>query len=275
MTMRRRRRRRRREPWAPAGLARRVGGSPLALRLGGAVVLAVLVWRLGTGRSRTPWVPSTRGRWRLAVVIAALTTRVLRLALDAGGRAVSASTCRCGRRRGVLPLAVPQHARRPGGVLGDVHRGVRHGASVGDVGRGLRAVAWERGGGQVVQVVLAVACCPCSRHRRAVADACGLVRGRRRRPRWPRRVGGRPCRGTARTSPRAGRVDRDGRSWTDVRVGLLAGRWAARSCSPRRVVVAGHIARSWSPRAPPASTGSRSHGCCRWPCSSCWRWRCR
>jgi glycosyltransferase 2 family protein len=44
----------------------------------------------------------------------------------------------------------------PGGVLGDVHRGVSHGREVGDVGRGLRAVAWERSAGQVVQIALAV-----------------------------------------------------------------------------------------------------------------------
>ncbi len=45
----------------------------------------------------------------------------------------------------------------PGGVVGDVHRGVSHGREVSDVGRGLRAVAWERSAGQVVQVVLTVA----------------------------------------------------------------------------------------------------------------------
>ena len=45
----------------------------------------------------------------------------------------------------------------PGGVLGDVHRGVDHGLNSGDVGRGLRAVAWERVGGQIVQIVLALA----------------------------------------------------------------------------------------------------------------------
>jgi glycosyltransferase 2 family protein len=44
----------------------------------------------------------------------------------------------------------------PGGVVGDVHRGVSHGREVSDVGRGLRAVAWERSAGQVVQVVLTV-----------------------------------------------------------------------------------------------------------------------
>lgn len=44
----------------------------------------------------------------------------------------------------------------PGGVLGDVHRGVHHGRLAGDTGRGLRAVAWERTAGQVVQAVVAV-----------------------------------------------------------------------------------------------------------------------
>ncbi|RQX29028.1 hypothetical protein DLJ57_22210 [Micromonospora chalcea] len=45
----------------------------------------------------------------------------------------------------------------PGGVLGDVHRAVRHGRDAGDVARGVRAVVWERTAGQVVQVVIAVA----------------------------------------------------------------------------------------------------------------------
>jgi glycosyltransferase 2 family protein len=45
----------------------------------------------------------------------------------------------------------------PGGVVGDVHRGISHGRDTFDVGRGLRAVAWERSAGQVVQVVLTVA----------------------------------------------------------------------------------------------------------------------
>src|SRR6185369_5962800 len=45
----------------------------------------------------------------------------------------------------------------PGGVLGDVHRGVSHGRETSDVGRGLRAVAWERSAGQAVQIVLTVA----------------------------------------------------------------------------------------------------------------------
>ena len=45
----------------------------------------------------------------------------------------------------------------PGGVVGDVHRGISHGRDTRDVGRGLRAVAWERSAGQAVQLVLTVA----------------------------------------------------------------------------------------------------------------------
>jgi hypothetical protein len=44
----------------------------------------------------------------------------------------------------------------PGGVVGDVHRGVSHGRDVRDVGLGLRAVAWERASGQAVQAGLTV-----------------------------------------------------------------------------------------------------------------------
>jgi hypothetical protein len=45
----------------------------------------------------------------------------------------------------------------PGGVLGDVHRGLVHGSGEYPLGRCLRAVAWERLLGQLVQVALAAA----------------------------------------------------------------------------------------------------------------------
>jgi uncharacterized membrane protein YbhN (UPF0104 family) len=41
-----------------------------------------------------------------------------------------------------------------GGVLGDVHRAVRHGRSAGDLARGLRAVGWERLCGQIIQAAV-------------------------------------------------------------------------------------------------------------------------
>ncbi len=47
------------------------------------------------------------------------------------------------------------NATLPGGVAGDVGRGVRYGRSIDDLGRGLRSVAWERAWGQLVLVLCA------------------------------------------------------------------------------------------------------------------------
>jgi glycosyltransferase 2 family protein len=123
--------------------------------VGPAVVLAVLVWRVGTG----PFLDGVRtidGRALAAAAgIAVLTTVCCawRWKLVARGLGVDLS----------LPAAVAAYYRSqflnvtlPGGIVGDVHRGVSHGRDVSDVGRGLRAVAWERSAGQVVQVVLTV-----------------------------------------------------------------------------------------------------------------------
>jgi uncharacterized membrane protein YbhN (UPF0104 family) len=121
-----------------------------------AATLAVLVWRLGTG----PFLDGLRSvdGWALAAAsgLAALTTLCCawRWRIVARGLGVD------------LPLgaAVAAYYRSlflnvtlPGGVVGDVHRGVVHGRDTSDVGRGLRAVAWERSAGQIVQLVLTVA----------------------------------------------------------------------------------------------------------------------
>jgi uncharacterized membrane protein YbhN (UPF0104 family) len=121
--------------------------------IGPAVTLAVLVWRLGTG----PFVNGIRmvsaGPLAAAAVIALLTTVscAWRWRLVAHGLGVELS----------LPTAVAAYYRSqflnvtlPGGIVGDVHRGVSHGRGVRDVSRALRAVAWERMAGQVVQVTL-------------------------------------------------------------------------------------------------------------------------
>jgi glycosyltransferase 2 family protein len=121
-----------------------------------AATLAVLVWRVGTG----PFLDGLR-----AVDGGALAA--------AAGLAVLTTVCCAWRWRIVarglgvdLPLgtAVAAYYRSlflnvtlPGGVVGDVHRGISHGRDTSDVGRGLRAVAWERTAGQVVQVILTVA----------------------------------------------------------------------------------------------------------------------
>lgn len=126
-------------------------------RLGaGAAVLAVLVGRLGTG-------PFLDGLHRVdpACVVVALAvgaaTTVLaawRWTLVARGLGVGLS----------LRAAVPACYRAqllnltlPGGVVGDVHRGVRHGRDARSLGRGLRSVGWERAAGQAVQVAVAMA----------------------------------------------------------------------------------------------------------------------
>ena len=126
------------------------------VRLGGAALtLAVLVWRLGTG----PFLDGIRtidARALVAATILALLTTLCcawRWKIVARGLGID------------LPLrsAVAAYYRSqflnvtlPGGVVGDVHRGVSHGRDVSDVGRGLRVVAWERSAGQVVQAVLTV-----------------------------------------------------------------------------------------------------------------------
>jgi uncharacterized membrane protein YbhN (UPF0104 family) len=119
-------------------------------------VLAVLVWRVGTG----PFLNGVRmvdGRALAEAAGIALLTTVCcawRWKLVARGLGVDLS----------LPAAVAAYYRSqflnvtlPGGVVGDVHRGVSHGRDVRDVSRGLRAVAWERSAGQVVQLILTVA----------------------------------------------------------------------------------------------------------------------
>jgi uncharacterized membrane protein YbhN (UPF0104 family) len=117
------------------------------------VVLAVVVWRVGAGPFRDG--VGTVDGWALvaAVGLAVVTTVCCawRWKIVARGLGVDLS----------LPSAVAAYYRSlflnvtlPGGVVGDVHRGLSHGRDVGDVSRGMRAVVWERSAGQVVQVVL-------------------------------------------------------------------------------------------------------------------------
>jgi hypothetical protein len=120
------------------------------------VVLAVVIWRLGTGPF-LDGLKSVDGRAVLAATGVVLVTTLCsawRWTIVARGLGV----------RLTLPAAVASYYRclflnltLPGGVAGDIHRGVTHGREVQDVGRGLRAVVWERGAGQVVQAVLTVA----------------------------------------------------------------------------------------------------------------------
>ncbi|MCY4726519.1 lysylphosphatidylglycerol synthase transmembrane domain-containing protein [Nocardioides sp. STR2] len=124
-------------------------------RLAGAVILAVVVWQVGSA----------------SVVEGLRSLDVPVLLLGASIALVTTVACAwrwhlVARELGVqiaMPAAVASCYRAqllntvlPGGVLGDVHRGVAHGRSTGETGRALRAVGWERAAGQVVQAVVAV-----------------------------------------------------------------------------------------------------------------------
>ncbi|WP_277455388.1 lysylphosphatidylglycerol synthase transmembrane domain-containing protein [Janibacter sp. DB-40] len=121
----------------------------------GAAILAVLLWQVGAAPFVTALTEVTWWSLLAALVITVLTT------VCAAWRWSTVATG-LGVRIG-LPAAVAAYYRSqflnsvlPGGVLGDVHRAVRHGHDVHRMGRGVRSVVWERVLGQVVQVVLTV-----------------------------------------------------------------------------------------------------------------------
>jgi uncharacterized membrane protein YbhN (UPF0104 family) len=124
--------------------------------LGGAGIVALLMWRLGTG-AFLDGLRVVNGVTLLAAFGIGLLTTVFsawRWCLVARGLGI-----RLPLRAAVADYyrALFLNAALPGGVLGDVHRAVRHGKDVGDVGRGVRAVVLERFAGQVVLVTVGVA----------------------------------------------------------------------------------------------------------------------
>ncbi len=136
----------------PRGVLARVNTPAFRTHLGtvvGIVILVVLFWRLGTGvfldgLRRIDGAALAGG---LGIGLVTTVFSAWRWQLVARGLRIR------------LPLwpavadyyrALFLNAALPGGVLGDVHRAVRHGQSAGDMGRGVRAVVLERTAGQVV-----------------------------------------------------------------------------------------------------------------------------
>jgi uncharacterized membrane protein YbhN (UPF0104 family) len=123
--------------------------------VGGAAILALLVWRVGTG----PFVDGVKminaAALVAALAIGGLTTVCCawRWSLVAAGLGM-----RLPLSRAVVAYYRSQflNTTLPGGVVGDVHRAVRHGRDVGDVNLGVRAVVLERVAGQGVALGLAV-----------------------------------------------------------------------------------------------------------------------
>ena len=117
--------------------------------LGGAAIIAVLLWRLGSGAFLDGVRVISAPALALAFLIGVTTTvfSAWRWCLVARGMGL-----RLTMRSAVADYykALFLNAALPGGVLGDVDRAVRHGRDEGDVGRSVRAVVLERTAGQVV-----------------------------------------------------------------------------------------------------------------------------
>jgi hypothetical protein len=109
--------------------------------------LAVLVWSLGTGPFLDGLHAVDAGALAAASALAVLTTACCawRWRIVAGGHGIDLSP---GTAVAAYYRSLFLNVTLPGGVLGDVDRGLTH---------GLRAVVWERSAGQVVQIVLTVA----------------------------------------------------------------------------------------------------------------------
>lgn len=130
-------------------------GSTSRLRLAaGLMVLAVLVWRVGL----TPFLDGlgrvNAGIALLGLLLGVPTTlccawRWTLVAQGSGVRLPMRTAVAAYYRSQLLNTALP------GGVVGDVHRGARHGRETGDTLGALRIVFFERLLGQLVVVVVA------------------------------------------------------------------------------------------------------------------------
>ncbi|GGQ30509.1 hypothetical protein GCM10010266_62150 [Streptomyces griseomycini] len=224
---------------ASRGLPARLTTRAVRTRLGalaGGALLAVLLWRLGTGalldglrRVDGPTLLAALGIGLVTTVFSAwrwaLVARGLRIRLPFGPAVAD------------YYRALFLNAALPGGVLGDVHRAVRHGQSAGDLGRGVRAVVLERTAGQLAlfaagAVVLLTAPSPVRdevRHAAplavpAVLGACAVVLALRMNRAPSRR--GRALRGML----------------AEAREGLLSRRNAPGVLVSSAVVLAGYVA---------------------------------
>ncbi|MFI5934451.1 lysylphosphatidylglycerol synthase transmembrane domain-containing protein [Actinoplanes sp. NPDC051494] len=121
--------------------------------LGGVAILAVLLWRLGTGAflDGLRVIDATTLGAAFTIGVATTVLSAWRWCLVARGLGLRLSMRTA---VGDYYKALFINAALPGGVLGDVDRAVRHGKQGGDVGKSVRAVVLERTAGQVVLVTV-------------------------------------------------------------------------------------------------------------------------
>ncbi|MEV7471256.1 lysylphosphatidylglycerol synthase transmembrane domain-containing protein [Streptomyces kronopolitis] len=124
--------------------------------LAGLAILVALGWHLGSGAFVSGLRRIDAGTLLAGLGIGLLTTvcSAWRWSLVARGLGLRLPL---GRAVADYYRALFLNAALPGGVLGDVHRAVRHGQSSGDLGRGVRAVVLERTAGQLVLLVAGAA----------------------------------------------------------------------------------------------------------------------
>lgn len=124
--------------------------------LAGLAILVALVWHLGSGAFVSGLRRIDAGTLLAGLGIGVLTTvcSAWRWSLVARGLGLRLPL---GRAVADYYRALFLNAALPGGVLGDVHRAVRHGQTSGDLGRGVRAVVLERTAGQLVLLVAGAA----------------------------------------------------------------------------------------------------------------------
>lgn len=122
----------------------------------GIAILGVLLWRLGTGVFLDGLRRIDGASLLVALGIGLLTTvfSAWRWCLVARGLGIRLPL---GRAVADYYRALFLNAALPGGVVGDVHRAVRHGQDEGSMGRAVRAVVLERTAGQLVLAVIGVA----------------------------------------------------------------------------------------------------------------------
>ncbi|MFG1604596.1 lysylphosphatidylglycerol synthase transmembrane domain-containing protein [Actinoplanes sp. NPDC049265] len=209
--------------------------------LGGAAIIGLLVWKLGTSAFLDGLRVIDGGTLLVAFLIGVTTTvfSAWRWCLVARGIGM-----RLRLRAAIADYykALFLNAALPGGVLGDVDRAVRHGKDTGDVGRGVRAVVLERTAGQIVLFVVGLTVLvtvpspvldELERHGAAAATTASIIIA----------AAATVVLGTRRLRAGTSRIARGARTaLLEIRAGLLSRRNWPGVVLASSVVLAGHLA---------------------------------